>query len=430
MLPLFWESIRARKDTMRKFLKYTPIREAFAIFLDTITIRAGTESIATVEGLYRVLASDIVASIDLPGENMSTRDGYAVRSKDTSASLNSSIFELLGEVQIGTPSMFRVERQECVFVSTGSVIPDGADAVIMIEYSNKSGKNVEFIKSVEKGENVTYRGSDIKRGAVVLQSGTFLYPQDLGILSALGIDSIQVRKKPRVSILSTGDELLNLGEKRNEGKIYDTNRVILSALVKEEGGIPIDLGIVSDDEDEIRRKLVEGLKTSDAVIASGGTSVGEKDLLPAVVGTLGKPGLLVHGIAMRPGSPIALASIEGKPILLTPGFSVSCIFGFYIFGRAMLRKILARRELNGVIIRATITEDIESNEMTRFVLVKLIHQGSNVEAEPVRPSGSNILSSLVRADGYLMLAPKSSIKKGQDVAIVITRPFSADFNLR
>jgi len=236
-------------------------------------------------------------------------------------------------------------------------------------------------------------------------------------------------QKPIVSILSTGDELLDLGEKMSGGKIYDTNRTILSALVEEEGGIPIDLGIAPDDEDDIRRKLEEGLRKSDAVIASGGTSVGEKDLLPTVVGALGKPGLLVHGIAMRPGSPIALASIKGKPILLTPGFSVSCIFGFYIFGRAMLRKILSRRELNEVMIRATITEDMESSEMTRFVLVKLIDQRGSVKAEPIRHSGSNILSSFVRADGYLMLAPKSSIKKGEEVDIVITRPFSTNFYL-
>ena len=315
---------------MKKFLKYTPIKEALATFLAATTIHTGMESIPTVEGLHRILARDVVSSIDLPSENMSTRDGYAVRSEDVDASLkNPFAFKLLGEVKIGTPPMLRVGRRECAFVSTGSIIPDGADAVIMIEYSKRTGNKVELIKSVEKGENVTYRGSDIKRDEIVLQAGTFLYPQDLGILSALGIDSIKVTKKPRVSILSTGDELLDPGEKMEGGKVYDTNRVILSALVKEEGGIPIDLGIVSDDEDEIRRKLEEGLRKSDAVIASGGTSVGEKDLLPTVVGILGKPGLLVHGIAMRPGSPIALASIEGKPILLTPGFSVSCIFGFY-----------------------------------------------------------------------------------------------------
>ena len=414
---------------MRKFLKHTPIKEAIATFLDAITIHIGTEGIPTVEGLHRVLARDVVALIDLPSENMSTRDGYAVRSEDVNASLkNPFAFKLLGEVKIGTPPMLRVERQECAFVSTGSMIPNGADAVVMFEYSKRGGNKVKFSKSVEKGENVTSRGSDIKRGELVLQAGTFLYPQDLGILSALGTGSIKVMHKPRVSILSTGDELLNPGQKMSGVKIYDTNRIILSALVKEEGGIPIDLGIAPDDEDEIRRKLEEGLRKSDAVIASGGTSVGEKDLLPTVVGKLGRPGLLVHGIAMRPGSPIALASIEGKPILLTPGFSVSCIFGFYIFGRAMLRKILARRELNKVIIKATITEDIESNEMTRFVLVKLIHKGSNLKAEPVHPSGSNILSSFVRADGYLTLVPESSIKKGQDVGIVITRPFSANFN--
>ena len=415
---------------MKKFLKYTPIKEALATFLDAITIHTGTESIPTIEGLHRVLARDVVASVDLPSENMSTRDGYAVRSEDVNASFkNPFTFKLLGEVKIGTPPIFRVGRQECAFVSTGSMIPDGADAVVMFEYSKRGGNKVEFVKSVEKGENVTYRGSDIKRGVTVLQAGTFLYPQDLGILSALGTGSIKVMHKPRVSILSTGDELLNPGDRMSGGKIYDTNRIILSALVREEGGIPIDLGIAPDDEVEIRRKLEEGLRKSDAVIASGGTSVGEKDLLPTVVGTLGKPGLLVHGIAMRPGSPIALASIGGKPILLTPGFSVSCIFGFYIFGRAMLRKILARRELNEVIIRATITEDMETDEMTRFILVKLIHQGSNVKAEPIHPSGSNILSSFVRADGYLMLASKSSIKKGQDVGIIMTRPFSANFNL-
>ncbi|MBI2127003.1 MAG: molybdopterin molybdenumtransferase MoeA, partial [Thaumarchaeota archaeon] len=171
---------------MRRFLKYTPIEEAIASFLDAITIQLGTERIPAVEGLHRVLARDVIAPIDLPSENISTRDGYAVRSKDVNSSFkNPSKFRLAGEVKIGTLPKFRIGRQECGFVSTGSVIPAGADAVVMIEYSTRNGNKVEFSTSIEKGENVTYRGSDIRRGETALQAGIFLYPQDLGILSAL-----------------------------------------------------------------------------------------------------------------------------------------------------------------------------------------------------------------------------------------------------
>ncbi|MBM3897111.1 MAG: molybdopterin molybdotransferase MoeA [Thaumarchaeota archaeon] len=247
-------------------------------------------------------------------------------------------------------------------------------------------------------------------------------------MSALGISRIEVARKPRVAILSTGDELLDSKEKSIRGKTYDINRQVLSALVEEEGCKPIDLGIAPDDDDEIRTKLRMGLRESDAVIASGGTSVGEKDLLPKVVNTLGKHGLLIHGVAMRPGSPIALASIEGKPMLLTPGFSVSCIFGFYVFGRAMIRKILQRR-LDNITTKAVITKDMERNELTSFVLVKLTYQGDYMRADPIRPSGSNILSSFVRANGYLILPRRASVKKGQLVNVIITRPFMANSKL-
>jgi len=276
------------------------------------------------------------------------------------------------------------------------------------------------------GQNVSKRGEDVAENENVLLSGTILQPPDVGILAAIGSLRIEVIRKPIVAILSTGNELVEPGMKLGESKTADINRYALSAAVLDAGGESLDFGIARDEEDEIKYRISKGLVVADIVLVSGGTSVGEEDLIPELIDNLGSPGLIVHGISIRPGKPTALAAIGKKPIILLPGNPVAALIAFDVFVRPIISRmfgISSGRE-RGELLKAKITRRVPSNPGIRdFVRVKVEKRGVEYFADPIRAKGAGIISSMVRANGMVIIPEeKEGIEEGEEVEVTLLRP--------
>ncbi|MFQ6074030.1 MAG: gephyrin-like molybdotransferase Glp, partial [Candidatus Bathyarchaeia archaeon] len=313
---------------LKGFGKLTGVDDALSMFLRELEpARLGVDCVPISEALERVAAENVVAPSDLPPFDRSAMDGYAVRASDT---FEASQFK---PRLLKLTEKDRVDQGEAKQVWTGGMMPRGADAVVMLEHTRKAEDGVEVLAAVTPGENVSKRGEDIQKGEVAVKAGVRLLPQHLGLLAGLGITHINVARKPKVAVLSTGNELVELGQKPKHGQVINVNKLTLSAMCKQLGAEPVNLGIVGDDLNEISGKIVEGLKRADVVITTGGTSVGYADLVPIAVNKLGKPGVIVHGVAMRPAMPTALAVVQRKPVFILSGYPVAAMFGFEVFVR-------------------------------------------------------------------------------------------------
>ncbi len=403
----------------------TRIDEATRLFHGSIRLaRLETETLPLQDCLGRILGKDVVAPRDVPDLDQSAVDGYAVSAKDTfgASQTNPALLRLKAPSQEPEPT---IASGEAIYVHTGSPTPKGSDAVIMIEYTKKiEPETIEVYKPVSPGEDVSWRGEDVRSGEVILKEGTRLKPQDLGMLASLDINSVEVFKKPIVGILSTGSELVPPGSERKRGQAVEINSIILSAMVRECGGEPFPLGIAKDDFEAIRTQIKEGLRRSDVLLVTGGTSVGQMDLTTKAIESLGEPGIIVHGIAMRPGRPTALASLEGKPVLNLSGYPVAAMIGFYIFGKPLLEKLLRTEREPEPRIRARVTRRVASAiGMRNFVRVHVTKDGEDYVAEPVRTTGSGIVSSMIKANG-LMVIPEEleGVDENAEVDIILFRP--------
>jgi molybdenum cofactor synthesis domain-containing protein len=320
---------------LRGFQKLTSIEEALQLLFKNLKI----ENLKTVvvplhDALNRVLAEDIVAKENLPRFDRSAVDGYAVKAEDTveASQFKPKTLRITDEDEIG--------NGQAKQVWTGTPIPKGANAVVMLENTKRVNAEIEVWTSVTPGENISKKGEDVSKGEVALKGGTRLKPHHLGLLAALGNVEVKVFEKPKIAILATGNELVEIGEKPKKDQIFEVNRLVLSGLCHELGAEPIDLGIAKDDADEIFDKIRMGLEKADTVITTGGTSVGASDLVPEAVNKIGKPGVIVHGVAMRPAMPTALAIANGKPIIILSGNPVAAMIGFEVFVRPLICKML------------------------------------------------------------------------------------------
>ncbi|UCD73558.1 MAG: hypothetical protein JSW01_02660, partial [Candidatus Bathyarchaeota archaeon] len=287
---------------MRGFSEPVRVDEALRRYLKAIRIDSlQDETILVAESLGRVLAEDVVSSIDVPHFDRSAVDGYAVRSHDTfgSSPTNPIVLDLVGSVGIGQVPNIDVGNLQAIGIATGAPLPKGADAVVMLEYTERIGEGkIEIYRPATPWSNVSKIGEDVKKGGKVLGKGTVLQPQDLGMLAVVGVDQVKVLRKPRIAILSTGNELVESRSELVLGKVVDVNRIMISASVEDLGGDPVDLGIVKDKVEDIRSRISKGLNESDMVLVSGGTSVGARDFVPKIVDSLGEPGIIVHGVSM------------------------------------------------------------------------------------------------------------------------------------
>lgn len=413
---------------MKGFAELTRIDDALRKFFSEVDVeRLPSEDVSTLDCLGRVLAEDVLAPLDVPNFNRAAVDGYAVRAEDTFGASPTSplVFDVIASSEIGVSSKVSVNSQQAVRIATGAPLPEGADSVVMVEHAEKiSEDKIEVYRSVSPGENVSARGEDVKKGEKILSEGLILQPQDLGILAALGMGRVKVVRRPVVAVFSTGNELIELGDGVEIGKVFDSNRPAIMAMVKSLGGEPLDLGIVRDDLETIKAKLVEGL-TADMIAVSGATSVGEKDLLPEAVNSLGKPGVIVHGISMRPGRPTALAAVDGKPIILLPGFPVAAMIAFDVFVKPVILEMLgiSPEQVGRQTIRARLSRRIPSSlgNMT-FVRVSVKKVEGKYVAEPLRTSGSGVISSIVKANGLVIIPEnKEGLEEGEEVEIVMLR---------
>lgn len=415
---------------MKGFAKLTSIDEALKEFFTKVHIeKLPSEEIPIGTSLGRVLARDIVCPGNVPPFDRSAVDGYAVRAEDVfgASETNPVVFSVKGSSSVGSPPPGILGKGDAMRIATGAPVPQGANAVVMVEYTEVTGPDkVEVYRPVAPGENVSSRGEDVREGQLILRSGTFIKPQDIGIMAALGFTRVDVTRKPVVAVLSTGNELVDPGSEMTHGKIVDSNRPTLLAMVEASGAEAMDLGIVPDERDVIIERMKEGLASANLVLASGGTSVGERDLLPDLVNSLGPPGVLVHGIAMRPGRPTALCAVEGKPILLLPGFPVAAMIAYEAFAEPIILRMLgaSTRLCERPTVRAEALRRVPGSLGNRsFVRVIVMKRGGRNVFEPLRATGSGVISSMVRANGMLIIPEnKEGIEEGEVAEVVLLRP--------
>jgi len=391
------------------------VDEALSVFLKTLRLkRLKAVSVWVGEALGRVTAENIVAPTDLPPFDRSAVDGYAVRAKDTS------------EASQFKPKTLRLTKKDLVGrgeakqVWTGNALPEGADAVVMLEHTKKGGDRIEVTVAVTPSENVSKKGEDIYKGETVVELGIRLQPHQLGLLAGLGITQVKVTEKPKVAILPTGSELVPLGQKPKPNQIIDSNKLILSSLLAELGAKPVNLGIARDNINQITAKIQEGVKKADAVITTGGTSVGATDLVPLAINKMGKPGVIVHGVAMRPAMPTTLAIVKGKPVFVLPGYPVAAMFGFEAFARPVILRLMGVESELRPMLKARLTRRV-AGVLGRRVYLR-VHAFKDEEgeflAEPIRTKGSGLLTTMTRANGYVIIPEdREGLEEGETVVV-------------
>jgi molybdopterin molybdotransferase len=410
------------------FRQLTTIKDATQVFLQAVgDMKERVESILIQDAVGRILARDVIARRYLPAADLSAVDGYAVQSNDLQGSSQKSpvVLEIVGESRLGQPCHLKLASGRAVAVATGSCVPQGADSVVMVEHTARLRRNrVDVHSSITSGQSVTHKGADFAPGRMILRKGRRLRPEDIGALKALGLPKVSVAKRIRVGILSTGSELVNSQPTNRSAKVIDINRPIISAMVQELGAEPVDLGIARDEAREIRQALKKGLRTSDVVLVTAGSSVGKRDLVPGCINSLGRPGMLVHGVAMRPAMPTGLAVINGKPIVSLPGFPVSAIIAFKTFVPRLLTKLSRSPIPIELSIRAVLKERISGAPNLRtFVRVKVERGEAGFLAEPLKVQRSSVLASMVDANGIVMI-PESvvAIEAGEEVDVTLVGP--------
>ena len=385
-----------------------------------------TEIIPTIDSIGRITVEKIISKMDVPHFNRSAMDGYALKAEDTfnASPHKPNLLKIIDEIGISEASSKILKNAEVIKVATGSPIPNGADVVIKIEDTKRINDTIEIYTSLPRGKNIQREGEDIKKEDLILDQVHLIRPQDIGMLLACGEFDVKVFKKPTVAIISTGNELVEHRKKLEIGEIYETNSYMLMNHVKLYGGNPIRLSKVIDDVNSLNETLMEALK-NDIIIFTGGTSVGELDLLPEIMEMNGK--ILVHGISMRPGSPTAIALVKDKLIFCLPGFPVASLIAFETFVGPYIRyvqrfKLIEPRPK----VKARLSKGVPSVLGRRdFVRVRIEETERGIIAIPTRTSGSGIISSTVNADGVLIVPEeKEGFEKDELVDILLYLPYN------
>jgi len=405
-----------------EFFQVKTVKEIWDLFAQFEPV--SYEEIPLDEGLGRVLFEDVFSPEDFPPFRRSTVDGYALKSSSTFGASSSSPvpFKVIGEIKMGEAPSLRVEEGETVSIPTGGLLPEGADAVVMVEYTRKlSPSEIEVIKAVSPGENVMERGEDFQKGELLLERGRRLKAQDLGICAAIGLSRLKVFKRPKVGIISTGDEIVPIEAIPKLGQIRNSNSYVLRGLVQQEGGIPIYLGHSGDEVEELFWVLKEGLEKSlDMILISGGSSVGTRDVTLLALKKIGAE-VLAHGVAINPGKPTLLAQKEGIPIFGLPGHPASCAIVAMVLMIPLLRKLGGESPFLPPFrmqLRAFSKKNIHSpSGREDYVRVILKEEKGKLWAEPIF-SKSGVLMPLVKANGLLFIeAEKEGVSKGEEVTV-------------
>jgi len=407
---------------MPEFLELLPPEEALQRLLSLLPVQVKTEDVKTELSLGRVTAQPVVAPHPLPSFNRSTVDGYALRAADTHGASEAlpAYLQLADEVQMGAAPENTLERGQCALIHTGGMMPPGSDAVVMIEYTQLvKPEEVEILHSVAVGENILKVGEDVSQAEEVIPSGKRLRPAEIGGAMALGITELTVAQKPRLGILSTGDEVIPPAEDIQPGQVRDINSYTLSALVDQAGGEPVRYGIISDQADLLYSTAEKALAECDVVVITAGSSASVRDLTSQVIDRLGKPGVLVHGVNVRPGKPTILGVCDGKAVIGLPGNPVSALVIAWLFVVPVIEALLGiQHPQPPASVQARLTVNLASQSGREdWVPVRLIREQEDYLAEPIFGK-SNLIFTLTRADGLLCIPPDATgVSTGEIVRV-------------
>jgi putative molybdopterin biosynthesis protein len=376
------------------------------------------ERVSVDDALGRVLAADVVSPVDVPSFDRSNVDGFAVVSDSTYGASEEQprVVRLADEIiHTGVVPRAAIGSGEAVAIATGAMMPRGADAVVMVEHADVRGDELRIARAVTPGSGVSFAGTDITTGETVLRRGQLLTSRDTGVLAAIGVSSVDVWRKPVVAILSTGDEIIAPGQPMQPARVYDSNAQILADAVRELGGEPMRLGIVADDVAALRDRLRHAIASADIVLFSGGTSKGAGDISYRVVAELTDPGIVAHGVALKPGKPICLAATRGVPVVVLPGFPTSAIFTFHEFVAPVIREQAGRRAEARATVKARLAVKVNSEiGRTEYLLVSLVeapavNQGDVWLVAYPMGQGSGSVTTFSRADGFVTIGRHEEI---------------------
>ena len=376
------------------------------------TAPRGIESVTLDAALGRILAADVVSPVDVPSFDRSNVDGFAVVSDSTFGASEEvpRCLQLSEEtIHTGIVPHTVIRSGASVLIATGGMVPRGADAVVMVEHAEVRGNELRVARAVTAGTNISFAGTDITAGETVLRLGHVLTSRDTGVLAAIGVGRVDVWRKPIVAILSTGDEIIAPGEPMQPAKVYDSNAQILADAVRELGGEPLRLGIIGDNLSELRERLHNAINSADIVLLSGGTSKGAGDLSYRAVAELRDPGIVAHGVALKPGKPICLAATRGKPVVVLPGFPTSAIFTFHEFIAPVIREQAGRGTAKRTTVPARLAVKVNSEiGRTEYLLVGLVESADTLVAYPMG-QGSGSVTTFSRADGFATIGRHEEI---------------------
>lgn len=409
---------------MPEFLELVPPDKALGLFLETLSPTPQVEQVKTVDALGRVIFFPVSAPYPLPSFPRSTVDGYAVRSVDTYGASEAlpAYLSVVGEVPMGAVPDVTLSAGVCALIHTGGMLPDGADAVVMVEYTQSvRQEEVEILRAVAVGENVIKVGEDVAEGQEVISAGTCLRPAEIGGLMALGISDVAVARQPRVGIISSGDEVVPPEKDLAPGQVRDVNSYTLSALVQGAGGIPVRYGIVPDQRHAMLKIAEQARQENDLVVITAGSSASARDLTAEVINALGAPGVLVHGVNVRPGKPTILAVCDGKAMIGLPGNPVSALVIASLFVVPVIEGLLGlRRERPKPAVGARLSLNLASQTgREEWVAVRLQRGAAGYLAEPIFGK-SNLIFTLARADGLVRVPPDATgLSMGENVEVIL-----------
>jgi molybdenum cofactor synthesis domain-containing protein len=400
---------------MRPFKELTGREEAMDLILRNVEKIKRVEEVKLDESDGRILAEDIDARAHVPPFDRSAMDGYALHASDT---LNASeetpaVLKIIGKQHAADLFDYTISLGECVVISTGAPIPDGADAVVMVEYTETEGNLVNVFKEVKPGRNIAPAGEDMKKGNRVLDVGEHITPGKVGTLAALGYEKVKVYERPRIGIYSSGPEIVPQNQELGPGQIYDINSFTLSSVIKRNGAVPLRRGVIPDDYGSIKEAILEGSKF-DLVVLSGGSSVGSKDLFADVIQEIGE--IVFHGVRVKPGKPTLFGKVDGTPVFGMPGYPTSCLNNSYVFLTPALRKMAGLPPVNRREITVPMGHRMESkSDREQFITVRV----SDGKAFRVYKQSGDI-TSMTHADGFMILSiGKSIINEGEHVEVTL-----------
>ncbi len=408
---------------MSEFLSLIPPAQAFEKWVSEIEVRPLPEQMSTENASGRVLWEDLKAPHALPSFTRSTVDGYAVRAADTHGASESlpAYLALIGEVGMGARPDFSLGGGDCALIHTGGMLPEGADAVVMVEHSQAASDiEVEIMRAAAGGENVIFVGEDLEAGQVAITRGTRLRPAEIGGLMAFGITQVQVARQPVVAVLSSGDEVVPPESNPGPGQVRDINSYTLQALIRRAGGHPVLSGIIRDDPAAFQESAEQALAASDILLFTAGSSVSVRDLTARTIDALGAPGVLVHGVSIRPGKPTILGVCRGKPVIGLPGNPVSALVIAGIFVVPMVERLLGLQNPGPPdSVEALLEVNLPSQAGREdWVPVRLEPGESGYRAVPVFGK-SNLIFTLVGADGLIRIPPQANgLPAGSRVRVI------------